>query len=204
MGQSASSRVIKLDAALQARLATLCDEGWEIWAHFDIEVRQQSWHSFIAADYDVVLQALLPLRGLPLRFLEWGSATGIITIMADLLGFEAYGMELDRELVDTARGLAGKYDSAARFAVGSYLPAGYRWRPGTGDGGDDTIGTGVSGYTELQHPLEHFDLVFAFPWSGEEPMMHDIMRRYGGRDARLLLHSVTEGVQVYRGGRLEN
>ena len=46
-------------------------------------------------------------------------------------------------------------------------------------------------------------MVFGFPWTGEELMMHDLMRRYGGRKARLLLFAVTQGVVVHRGGRRE-
>jgi hypothetical protein len=183
---------------------SLCEEGWEIWDRFDSSVRQHGFHPFVAADYECVLHALVALRGPGQRFLEWGSATGVITIMADLLGFEAYGIELDRELVGIARGLAERYDSGARFAVGSFLPAGYRWRPSTGDGRLGTIGDGVSAYPELGHPLEDFDLVYAYPWSGEEPLMLDVMRCYGGKGARLLLHGdAAPGVRVYRGGRRE-
>jgi hypothetical protein len=192
-----------MDAALEARLAALCAEGWEIWQRFDIEVRQRAWHPFIAADYERVLHALRALRGPGLRFLEWGSATGVITIMADLLGFEACGIELDPRLVGTARGLAARYQSGARFAVGSFLPDGYRWKPAAGGGRLRTSGHGVSGYAELRHPLEDFDLVFGFPWDDEAPMMHDLMRRYGGREARLLLHDAARGVEVFRDGRRE-
>lgn len=191
-----------LDPALRERLHALCEEGREIWDRFDHEVRQHDFHPFVAADYDSVLRALLAQRGAGLRFLEWGSATGIITIMADLLGFEAYGIELDPHLVRTARELAGRYGSGARFAAGSFLPAGYRYRPAGGDGRLGTIGDGSSAYPELRHPLEDFDVVYAFPWHGEEPMMHDLMRTYGGRGARLLLHGVGNGVRVFRDGRM--
>jgi hypothetical protein len=187
-----------VDSTLRARISALMDEGWEIWAHFDRGVRQQSFHPFVAADYERVLQALLPLRAPGLRFLEWGSATGVVTIIADLLGFEAYGIELDRQLVDIARQLAEKYHSRARFAEGSFLPAGYRWRPSDGDGRLGTIGQGASAYPKLGHALEDFDLVYAYPWGGEEPMMQDLMRSYGRRDARLLLHG-DKDVRLYAG-----
>jgi hypothetical protein len=189
---------LELDGALRERVSALIDEGWEIWAHFDRAVRQQSFHPFVAADYERVLHALLPLRAPGLRFLEWGSATGVVTIIADLLGFEAYGIELDRQLVDIARRLAEKYRSRARFAEGSFLPAGYRWRPSDGDGRLGTIGQGASAYPQLGHALEDFDLVYAYPWGGEEPMMQDLMRSYGRRDARLLLHGDND-VRLYAG-----
>lgn len=200
MDASASSDEIGLDDALRARLISLHDEGKEIWDRFDVEVRQHAWHPFVPADYQCVQRALLPLRGPGLKFLEWGSATGVITIMADLLGFEAFGIELDPELNAVARGLAERFGSGARFATGSFLPAGYEWRSATGDRRLGTIGHGTPGYAELQHSLEDFDLVFAYPWSGEEPPMHDLMWRYGGIGARLLLYG-PQRVQVYRRGR---
>ncbi len=201
MDHRASPQGLEADPSLRTRLTALCDEGWEIWSRFDTEVRRHTWHPFVAADYECVLQTLLTLRAPGLRFLEWGSAHGVITIMADLLGFEAHGIELDSALVRIARGLAARYESRARFAVGSFLPGGYEWKPRSGDGRLGTIGQGTPGYAELGHPLEDFDIVFAFPWSGEEPMMHDVMRRYGGRQASLLLYGVTQGMEVYRGGR---
>lgn len=190
-----------MDAALRARVAELCAEGWEIWEHFDVEVRDRGFHPFVAADYEEVLAALLRHRAPSLKFLEWGSASGVITIMADLLGFEAYGIELDASLVSTARTLATKFESRARFVAGSFLPAGYVWRPSSGDGRIATIGDGASGYRELGHPLDEFDVVFGYPWGGEEPMMLDLMQTYGRSDALLLLNTVNGGVKEYRNDR---
>jgi hypothetical protein len=184
------------DDALRERSRALIEEGWEIWARFDMAVRQRKWHPFVPGDYERVLEALRPLHAPGLRFLEWGSATGVVTIISDLLGFEPYGIELDSRLVEIARGLAARYESRSRFAEGSFLPAGYRWRPSSGDGRMGTIGHGPSGYPELGHPLEDFDVVYAYPWGGEEPMMLDLMRRYGRKGARLLLHG-DSNVRVY-------
>lgn len=181
-----------LEPSTRERLAALVEEGRELWNRFDAEVRRRGFHPFVAADYEDVLRRLLELRAPGLRFLEWGSATGVITIMADLLGFEACGIELDARLVDTARALADKYDSRARFAAGSFLPAGYAWRSRTGDPRLGTIGQGPSGYLELQHPLDDFDIVFGYPWDGEAPMMRDLARRYGKEGVRLILYGVEE------------
>lgn len=185
---------------LRSRLDRLCDEGQEIWDRFDTEVRQRDWHPFVAADYASVLRTLSTLRAPGRRFLEWGSATGVITIMADLLGFDASGIELDGELVATARELAERHDSKARFVAGSFLPAGYQWKSANGDHRLGTIGRGRSGYLELGRPLEDFDVVFGYPWIGEEPVMHDVMRRFGGTDAFLLLHGA-RGIEMYRAGQ---
>lgn len=196
----ASPHGLEAEPRLRERLTALGDEGWDIWSRFDTEVRQHAWHPFVAADCETVLETLLTLRAPGLRFLEWGSAHGVITIMADLLGFEAYGIELDPALVAVARELGARHASEARFATGSFLPHGYEWKPPSGDARLGTIGEGLSGYGELGLSLEDFDIVFAFPWTGEEAMMHDIMRSYGGRQARLLLYGVSHGVQMYRQG----
>jgi hypothetical protein len=191
----------ELEPALRARLDALVEEGWALFDRFDNEVRQRRWHPFVAADYEIVLRALLPLRAPGLRFLEWGSATGVITIMADLLGFEAHGIELDPALVEVARDLARRHGSAARFTAGSFLPTGYHWRSPSGDDRIGTIGYGDSAYPRMGHPLEDFDLVYAYPWNGEEPMMRDLMLRYGARDARLLIHGGEAGMRIYGGPR---
>lgn len=202
MSAAAPSPVDELDPALRARLAALSEEGWELWRRFDEEVRRDHWHPFVPADYDHVLRTLLSLRAPGLRFLEWGSATGVITIMADLLGFEAYGIELDARLVRMARELAERYESKARFVAGSFLPSGYRYHSRTGDDRIGTIGYGESGYPALGHPLDDFDIVYGYPWHGEEPMMLDLMRAYGGSGARLVLHGGKDGPRIYRNGRL--
>lgn len=201
MEQNALLDSMEVDAALRARLEAVCDEGREIWSRFDAEVRREQWHPFIPADYGRVLRALVALRSPGARFLEWGSATGVVTVMADLLGYEAYGIELDPELVEIARGLAGKFGSGARFAAGSFLPAGYTWSPADGDGRLGTIGEGSPGYAALGHPLEDFDLVYGYPWDGEDDMMRDLMRRRGAPGACLLVHGGADGVRIYRAGR---
>ncbi len=192
-----------LDPALRATLAEIGEHGREIWARFDRTVRQHRWHPFVPADYECVLEALVALRAPGLRFLEWGSATGVIAIMADLLGYEAYGIELDEGLVAISREMAARYHSDARFVAGSFLPTGYSWNPEDGDGRLGTVGEGASGYLQLGHPLDDFDLVYAFPWGGEEAMMHDLVRLHCRPGAGLLLHQVSGNVELFGRGKLE-
>lgn len=192
-----------LDPGLRATLSRLGDEGWDLWVRFDQEIRARRWHSFVPAEYERVLVALVALRRPGLRFLEWGSATGIVAIMADLLGYDASGIELDERLVDMSLALARRYRSGARFAAGSFLPEGYAWRPRGGDGRLGTVGEGASGYLRLGRPLDDFDLVYAYPWGGEEPLMHDLMRMHGAAGAGLLLQRMSGDLELFRGGRLE-
>jgi len=190
------------DGLLERSLDALCADGWEVWQRFDDTFRQRQFHPFVPADYDVTRRLLQSLRVPGGRFLEWGSATGIITIMADMMGFDACGIEIDASLVATARELAARHHSAARFVVGSFLPAGYVYRTRDGDGRTGTIADGPSGYLELGSPLEDFDIVFGYPWGGEEAVMLDVMQRYGRSDALLLLYDSDNSVRMYRSGEL--
>ena len=79
---------------------------------------------------------------------------------------------------------------------------GWEWKSSGGNGRHGTIGQGPSGYLELGRALDDFDVVYAFPWMGEEPMMLDLMRCHGREDAHLLLHTSQNETRMYRGGRL--
>ena len=52
-----------LSPDLLTRLKELCHEGWEIWSRFDVRVRHESFHPFVAAEYEDVLAALISVRG---------------------------------------------------------------------------------------------------------------------------------------------
>ena len=185
-----------LPPELLARLEALHEEGRQIFERFERDVRSAEFHPFKPADYTAIVDMLLPFSGECRTFLEWGSATGVIAITADLLGFEAYGIEIDASLVDMSNDLARRHGSDARFVAGSLLPDGYEWRSPSGDTRLGTIEEGVSGYSQLGMPLHDFDLVYGYPWSGEAAMMRDIMQRCGGNGSRLLINRGREGVEL--------
>lgn len=190
-----------LDRSLTARLDALCEDGWELFERFEREVRDKRFHPFVAADYALVRAALTAHRAPGLRFLEWGSASGVITIMADLLGYEASGIELDGTLVAMARELAARFDSRATFVEGSFLPSGFAFTPRDREPWTATTRSGESGYVRLGRALDDFDVVFGYPWGGERPMMRTLMKRYGNPEALLLLHDVDAGVEAFRSDR---
>jgi SAM-dependent methyltransferase len=173
-----------------------------MWERFDRQTRQHEFHPFVPADYQHVLAALFELRASCRSFLELGSGTGIVSIMADLVGFDSSGIEIDPALVDQARALAVRYGSSARFVTGSFLPEGYTYHAPDGDRRTGTISEGQPAYGLLGRTLRDFDLVYAFPWCGEEPLLQDLMRRHGAEGARLLLYHHADGVMLYRDGQL--
>lgn len=173
--------------ALRARLDALYEDGWDHFQQFDAEVRRHSFHPFVPADYNEVEKLIAPIAREGERFLEWGSGSGVITIMADLLGFDAYGIELDARLVDVARELARRHESQAQFVAASFLPAGYVYVDPDGGHRTGTLGDGPSGYLALGRALDEFDVVFGYPWHGEEAVMRDVFAKYGSPDAKLVI-----------------
>jgi hypothetical protein len=191
----------EIDAATQARLEAVCAAGWEFWETFDRTVRERGFHAFIPAEYEQVCEALVAHFVPGRRFLEWGSGSGVITILAGIIGYDAVGIELDGALVETARGLARRFGSSARFVHGSFLPSGFRWHAAHGVRNPEQTGDGRSGYIELGAALDDFDVVYGYPWKGEEAMMRALMREYGRRDAVLLLNDTIAGVRSFMDDR---
>ncbi len=180
-----------------ARIAAVIEEGRDIADRFRAERGRDEWHPFIPARYERVLDRLRALYEPGTRFLEWGSGNGVITIMADMLGYDACGIEIDANLVEIARDLARRHGSNARFVAGSLLPQGYRYRAPDGDTRTGTLEDGPSGYLLLGRPLDDFDLVFGYPWPGEDLVMQDVMRRYAAPHARLLMASGLDELTLF-------
>ncbi len=78
---------------------------------------------FIPSDYELVWRSLDALpRG---RFCEWGSGFGIATGLAELLGFDARGIEIDDQLADASRQLFLNLGLSSQIENGDYLSSQY-------------------------------------------------------------------------------
>lgn len=74
---------------------------------------------FVPCNYELAWRVLDAVpRG---RFCEWGSGFGIVTGLAELLGFEAQGVEIHPQLADASRRLLADLGLHARIETGDYL-----------------------------------------------------------------------------------
>ena len=74
---------------------------------------------FVPSDYEHVWRVLDALpRG---RCCEWGSGFGIVTGLAELLGFKACGIEFDEKLVAASRQLLADFELRSSILQGDYL-----------------------------------------------------------------------------------
>ena len=58
--------------------------------------------------------------------------------------------------------------------------------------------TGPDGYDELELDPDDFDVIFAYPWPGEEQVIFDLFADYAAVGALLLTYHGIEGVRLQR------
>ena len=174
-------------------LAGLVAAGDDVWEEARPGAKRTRNHRFVPCDPHAAYTALRELRSKATTFIELGSGAGIVTILADLLGFEAYGIELEPWLVERSNELAERFGSKAIFAEGTFVPADYQDEIEHLAADVHTPTGGADGFEELGLELVDFDLVYAFPWPGEEDWLFELMRRHARSNAILLTYGATEG-----------
>lgn len=170
-------------------------EADEIW---EANGNAPAYALYVSADYMAIFEKLCELRGRVHTILEWGSGLGVVTIMANRLGFDAYGIEAEPDLVKLAEGLAAKYGAQPKFVVGSFIPSEFEEDYQAGEEFGRTLTTATPAYEELDMELRDFDLVYAFPWPDEHSIYRSIMRRHASRHALYMRYDAREGLSVTR------
>ena len=180
---------------LLAEFQLLWDEAAEIW---DVNAEQPAFSGYVSADYRIIYESLVVLQGHARTFLEWGSGLGVVSIMASRMGFEAYGIESEFELVEYSRLLSRAYQADAKFATGNFMPDDFQWNPSFGHGLSRTVSDVRSGYAELDMELKDFDLIYAYPWPEEYAFYQSVIQDCGRSGSFLLSYDAQEGIHLVR------
>ncbi|MCY2929445.1 MAG: hypothetical protein NTV86_08110 [Planctomycetota bacterium] len=158
--------------------------------------------SFVPSDFSQVYSALRHvadgrLAGGP-SFCEWGSGAGVVTFLAAMLGFDARGIEFEPDLVALSIRLASEFQLKARFYRGNFVPhRGQRIAEQVGELAWLAVGGGDP-YDEIGLEIDDFDLIFAYPWPGEERVIERLFDRFASDGALLLTYNGVEGVRLFR------
>jgi predicted O-methyltransferase YrrM len=189
------------DAALPEDVARLLDDARRRIDEMD-EAFRTSVPAFVPSDFEAVYRALDYIQTKRIttgrRFIEWGSGIGVVTCMASRLGFDAVGIEVEAPLVEMAEQLAGDFGIATQFVCGSFVPEGEE--PHIDAAGEVTwLRTdAVDGYEELELDPDDFDVVFAYPWPGEEQVIFDLFQRCAAVGTLLLTYHSQDGLRLQR------
>jgi hypothetical protein len=178
-------------ADAQARIDAFFEERW-----------QEPIVGFVPSDFAKLWPALAALQEQALapgrRFCEWGCGFGVVAGLAARLGFEAHGIEIERDLVAGARALLAAHAIDVKLACGSFIPP----------GGDALakiraemawlITGGPDGHALLQREPEEWDVVFAYPWPGEEHVVDRLFDRFAAPGALLVTWRTEKGARIQR------
>ena len=192
-----------------ARLIVTCSRGWErFFADHDDQAPRfvPSVPERVFAVLEEVTRRKLP----PTRvFCEWGSGFGTATCLAALLGYEAYGLEIDEELVRRSRVIARRLGIPVTMLCTSLFPAGYAAYAGR-EGAALVTPTSVRGHhdtAEARGPLRYdgmerviaeIGLFFAYPWPEERALMQQLFEAVARVGALLVVYHTDTDIRVWR------
>jgi hypothetical protein len=158
--------------------------------------------AFVPSNFELAYHALAEINAANLatghRFIEWGSGIGVIACLASCVGFDAVGIEIEQKLVDMAERLAADHGIAVEFVCGSFVPDGIVPRVDWVDGVAWLTTEGRDGYEVLDLEPDDFDVVFAYPWPGEEQVIFDLFADTAAVGALLLTYHGIDGVKLQR------
>ncbi|HMO35450.1 MAG TPA: hypothetical protein PKA06_05350 [Gemmatales bacterium] len=177
--------------------------------HFlqDAEARIESFqirneiNGFVPSDFRLIYQALWQIQQKNLAagtsFCEWGSGFGVICCLAAHLGYSACGIEISKELVTEAQLLADDYSFSVEFYCDSFIP----------HGGESCIAQEESSSWLEEQPgnLEeegispsNYDVIFVYPWPGEERITEKLFLQFASPGALLLSFHGRDGLRLQR------
>lgn len=157
--------------------------------------------AFVGSDLSAVDRVLGAIRAKDLAsgpiFCEWGSGLGGVCGVASLNGFNPHGIEIQEHLVHAARSLATQLHLSMVFAAGTFLLPGDEDLAGTADS-NTHLSFGNDAWEEIDVTPGECDLVFAYPWPGEESFVDNVFSRHASPDSLLLTFHDFDHVLVQR------
>ncbi len=157
---------------------------------------------FVPSDFVTVYHALHAIAEANLApgasLCEWGSGFGVVASLAAMLEFKVCGIEIERDLVDASRGLAEDFDLSVEFVHGSFIPAGAEAYADNNAGPFLLVTDTDDAYDELRLDPDDFDVVFTYPWPGEECLIASLFEVYAAAGALLLMYNQFKSIRVQR------
>ncbi len=162
---------------------------------------------FVPSDFVTVYHALRAITEANLApgtsLCEWGSGFGVVASLAAMLEVNAYGIEIERGLVDASRKLADDFGLPVEFVHGSYIPSGaeaYVEETYADNNAESfsLVADADDAYDELGLDPDDFDVVFAYPWPGEERLIESLFENYAAEGTLLLMYNQYNSVRLRR------
>ena len=198
-------------AQLPDDVSSLLEESERQWDQFFASQSNRRFPRFLPSDVALVFTAIeyVTRHDLALGrvFCEWGSGLGTATCLAALLGYEAYGIEIEAELVELSRKMARALAIPVEILCASYIPEGYESYSGVG--GEDLVqsetfsypGAAIDPeprYDGMDIEIAAIDLFFVYPWPDEQVLMQKLFDAVAIEGAILIAYYSAREICVYR------
>jgi hypothetical protein len=132
------------------------------------------------------------------RFCELGSGFGVVAMLAAIRGLESVGIEIDSVLAAQSGDLAEDLEIDAQFFRGSFIP---REVAGVLEASADIEHIFTNDhdvYEDIGLGMDDFDLLFAFPWPGEQSFFEAMFEQCAADGALLLTYRGRDGTHLLR------
>lgn len=162
---------------------------------------------FLPSDHRLVYHALRRILSEQLapgdRFCEWGCGFGVAAGLAAMLGYEAFGIEIEPRLTSRAEQLMRDFDLSPTICEGSYIPEGFDcYMDGVGQSmqllktssDEKTLGW----YRDWDFSVESFDVIFVYPWPSEEEFVEELFDETAAEGALLVIYRGLDDISIKR------
>lgn len=195
-------------SAQLARLIETCSRGWEL---FFAENEDDEAPGFVPSIPEIVFDVLTEVtkQNLPRNriFCEWGSGFGVVTCMAALLGYKAYGIEIEEELVRQSRAIARRLKIPVEIICTNLFPDGYGSHSGV-DGikllTPESLSDGAGAnrcllrYDGMDIDVAEVGLFFVYSWPSERELMLNLFDSIAAEGTILVAYYTDRKVSVFR------
>lgn len=199
------------ESELPPRVSTLIEDAERRLDHLFDTNRNRRVPRFLPSDPVLLYRVLrfLSEEDLPAgrTFCEWGSGFGVGACLASLLGYQAYGLEIEEDLVVLARQLAGDHGITVENLCTSYFPEGYGSYPAQGgeelmipqpDSRWENATVAVPAYEGMDCEVDEIDVFYVYPWPGEQELMHNLFETVAADGAILIAYYGNKDIAAYR------
>jgi hypothetical protein len=131
----------------------------------------------------------------------------VTACIAAMMGHEAYGIEIEPQLIQESKALAAAFDLPVEFVCTSYVPEGFEIYSTGSDEYALTNDTYLISdwykrpkpvYTGLSVEPQDIDIFYVYPWPGELDVMESMFDRVAVEGAILISYQGPDEVIVYR------